>query len=293
MSLQGTLRTLGITEVLEFLADRTATGRLDIETGIGTATYWLLDGGIASNEYRFEREDGDDAAEATYYALAELDGTFFFDDDQEPPAGPTEAVSNVLARTATIAEAWSEVEQVVPSMQHWLHRNDTLDGSVTIEPEWWKAIDIIGSGCTAAHLASVLGEGALGERTTDIADGLGINPGRGQDVGRQLRRRRLSVRTGNGDYPTGQTAVCQFDFGDRPDPGGSYRLANLGERTDPRTRHDKIRFEDPVHVVTTGFSRDPPDAERLHRRDLSRSRRQVARIHLSPADPRQQGGRAA
>ena len=54
MSLQGTLRTLGITEVLEFLADRTATGRLDIEAGIGSATYWLLDGGIASNEYRVQ-----------------------------------------------------------------------------------------------------------------------------------------------------------------------------------------------------------------------------------------------
>jgi len=85
-----------------------------------------------------------------------------FDEEQVPQLGvPTEEVAVVLGRTAEIAEAWSEVEEVVPTTQHWLHRNEVLDSSVTIEPEWWKAIDVIGSGCSAAHLASALGEGAL------------------------------------------------------------------------------------------------------------------------------------
>jgi hypothetical protein len=65
------------------------------------------------------------------------------------------------------------------------------------------------------------GEGALGERSTDIPDGLGVDPGTGQEVGRQLRCRRLPVRTGDRDHPAGKTTVCQFDFGDRTDPRGS------------------------------------------------------------------------
>ncbi len=137
------------------------------------------------------------------------------------------------------------------------------------------------------------GESALGQWTTDISDGFRIDPGRGQQVGRQLRRRRLSVRAGDGDHPAGQTSVCQFDLGDRPDSGGGNRLANLGERTDPGTRDDEIRPEDPLQVVTSCFGRDTPGLQPLRRRDLSRSGSQVARIHFCPTDPRQHCGSAA
>ena len=105
MSLQGTLRTLGITEVLEFLAERNATGRLDISADSGDATYWMLRGEVAGAEYEFDSEVGGDAAEATYYALAELDGNFLFDESETPdPNADTEAVSAVLGRTADVAE---------------------------------------------------------------------------------------------------------------------------------------------------------------------------------------------
>ena len=166
MSLQGTLRTLGITEVLEFLADRSATGRLDINADSGSATYWMLRGEVADVDYDFERESGIDAAESTYYALSELDGTFFFDEGEAPEHGtPTESVADVLARTADIAEGWSIVEEQIPSPQHELLRSDALDGSVTIEPEWWRAIEAIGSGCSSRALADALQMRALAAST--------------------------------------------------------------------------------------------------------------------------------
>jgi len=87
MSLQGTLDTLGIAEVLEFLATRVSTGRLDIEATSGGATYWLFEGEVAEAAYDFERESGVDPAEATYYSLAEVDGTFVFTEDEAPDAG--------------------------------------------------------------------------------------------------------------------------------------------------------------------------------------------------------------
>ena len=162
MSLQGTLKTLGITEVLEFLATRNATGQLDVTTDLGTAVYLFSEGQIAQSEYSFVRETGTDSAEATYYVVSELDGTFFFDEDQEPiDVDSCEAVSSVLGRTADIAEKWLDVEAVIATPDDVLTRNTELDGSVTIQPEWWKALEVIGDGKTSLDVAARLDMGVL------------------------------------------------------------------------------------------------------------------------------------
>jgi len=137
MSLQGTLKTLGITEVLEFMAERDATGQLDVNTDQGSVTYLFSHGHVAQAEYSFSRETGTDSAEATYYVVSELDGTFFFDEDHEP------------------------VEAVIETPHHVLTRNDELDGSVTIEPEWWKAFEVIGTGKSSLEVAAQLNMGLL------------------------------------------------------------------------------------------------------------------------------------
>ena len=162
MSLQGTLKTLGITEVLEFLANRDATGQLDVTTDLGNAVYLFSEGQIAQSEYSFVRETGTDSAEATYYVVSELDGTFFFDEDQEPiDIDSCEPVSSVLGRTADIAEKWLDVEAVIATPDDVLTRNTELDGSVTIQPEWWKALEVIGDGKTSLDVAARLDMGVL------------------------------------------------------------------------------------------------------------------------------------
>lgn len=173
MSLQGTLKTLGITEVLEFLSSRSASGRLDVTTEMGTASYALVEGSVSTAEYSFIRESGVDAAEATYYVVSELDGSFYFDDDVPEIADDEddgrEDVGSVLFRTAEIAERWADVEEVIPSPNHLLTRNNQLDGSVTIQPEWWKALEMIGEGATSLQLASALELGALDASLTALA----------------------------------------------------------------------------------------------------------------------------
>ena len=171
MSLQGTLKTLGVTEVLEFLAARSASGHLEVTTEMGTATYQVVDGEVAAAEYSFIRESGTDAAEATYYVVSELDGAFYFDDDTVPEVDDDgrEDVGSVLFRTAEIAERWADVEEVIPSPNHLLTRNNQLDGSVTIQPEWWKALEMIGDGSTSLELASSLQLSALDASLTALA----------------------------------------------------------------------------------------------------------------------------
>ena len=157
MSLQGTLKTLGITDVLEFLSTRSASGLLEVTTEMGTAAYGLIDGVVVESDYSFIRESGTDAAEATYYVVSELDGTFFFDDDTAPePTDDGEDVASLLSRAAEIADHWIEVEEAIPTANHRLIQNNELDGSVTIEPEWWKALQVIGDGRTSIQLASAL-----------------------------------------------------------------------------------------------------------------------------------------
>jgi len=162
MSLQGTLATLGITEVLEFLSSREATGQLDVSTEMGQATYLFFEGSVAQCEYSFIRESGSDSAEATYYVVSELDGTFFFDEDQEPvDIEDVEEVGVVLSRTAEIAEKWLQVEEAIETPNHLLVRNNQLDGSVTIQPEWWSTLEVIGDGKTSMQVASETGMGLL------------------------------------------------------------------------------------------------------------------------------------
>ena len=123
MSLQGTLSTLGITEVLEFLAERNSSGQLDINTESGSASYLLVNGTISIAEYEFSRGKGVDASEATYYVLAELDGEFVFEEHDVEGAEEGQDVEALLGRTAEIAERWLEVEEQIPTISHTLVRN--------------------------------------------------------------------------------------------------------------------------------------------------------------------------
>ena len=120
MSLQGTLKTLGITEVLEFLSSRSASGRLDVTTEMGTASYALVEGSVSAAEYSFIRESGVDAAEATYYVVSELDGSFYSTTTTYPRSRTTRTTD---ARTSA---AYSSVPPRSPSVGQTSRRSFRL-----------------------------------------------------------------------------------------------------------------------------------------------------------------------
>ena len=156
MSLQGTLSTLGIIELLELLAKRDASGQLDVTTTNGSASYLFADGKISLAEFTFARGTGEDSAEATYYVLAEEDGTFYYDPQVVEGVPEGEAVKTMLGRASEVGDRWAEVEASIPSVSHIVCRNSQLDSSVTIEPEWWSVLEVLGTGKTSTQVAQVL-----------------------------------------------------------------------------------------------------------------------------------------
>ena len=165
MSLQGTLSTLGITELLEFLAGRSSSGQLDVTTGSGSTSYLLVNGSIAAAEFEFTRGSGTDAAEGTYYVLSEMDGHFFYEEHDVTGEDEGDDVDTLLGNTAVVAERWHEVEEVIPSISHVLVRNNELDSSVTIKPEWWKTLEVLGAGQSTVQLSELLDLGILDAST--------------------------------------------------------------------------------------------------------------------------------
>ena len=165
MSLQGTLSTLGITELLEFLAGRSSSGQLDVTTGSGSTSYLLVNGSIGAAEFHFTRGTGTDPAEGTYYVLSELDGHFYFEEQDVSGVAEGDDVDTLLGNTAEVAERWHEVEVVIPTISHVLIRNNELDSSVTIEPEWWKTLEILGAGQSTSQISQLLNLGILDAAT--------------------------------------------------------------------------------------------------------------------------------
>ncbi len=166
MSLQGTLSTLGITELMEFLAQREASGQVDITTVAGTASYLFANGKVSLAEFDFARGAGEDAAEATYYVLAESDGNFYYAPQEVDGAPEGVAVDIVLKESAEIADKWAKVEEKIPSTNHIIERNSHIDSSVTIEPEWWQFLSLIGSGRSTAEFATELDMSVLEASST-------------------------------------------------------------------------------------------------------------------------------
>lgn len=156
MSLQGTLSTLGITELLELLALRDASGQLDVNTANGTASYLFLEGKVSLAEFNFARGMGEDPAEATYYVLAAEDGEFYYEPQEVDGVPEGEALDDILKRSEEVGGRWDKVEEVIPTVSHIICRNSQLDSSVTIEPEWWNVLEVLGSGKSSTQVAADL-----------------------------------------------------------------------------------------------------------------------------------------
>lgn len=165
MSLQGTLSTLGITELLELLAQRDASGQLDVTTPNGTASYLFAEGKVSLAEFDFSRGMGEDPAEATYYVLAEEDGHFYYEPQDVEGVPEGTELEGILERSAQVGARWAEVEEAIPSVDHIVCRNSQLDSSVTIEPEWWNVLEVLGSGQSSSQVAAQLEMSSLDAST--------------------------------------------------------------------------------------------------------------------------------
>ncbi|HEX6165557.1 MAG TPA: DUF4388 domain-containing protein [Acidimicrobiales bacterium] len=176
MALQGTLDTFSLPDVLRLLATTSKSGRLRIEGDRGRGSVWLADGGIVDADADRVIE-GTPTDEVIFELLRFDSGQFAFDgDDTATAGGDPEDVEAVLRRASSLLSEWTELENVVPSLEHEVClASDLSADEVTIDADRWRSLVAVSSGRTVGELATSLGLTELGvsRAVRDLVD-LGV-----------------------------------------------------------------------------------------------------------------------
>jgi Domain of unknown function (DUF4388) len=176
LALQGTLDTFALPDVLHLLAATSKTGRLHIEGDRGTGGVWVANGAVVGADADCSR-DRTPVAEVVFELLRFTSGSFVFDGTAAPPSTDRpEDVGTLLRRAHALLSEWSELESVVPSLDHRVAlAGDLSADEVTIDADRWRLVVAVAAGCTVGELASTLGLTELGvsRAVRDIVD-LGV-----------------------------------------------------------------------------------------------------------------------
>lgn len=162
MSLQGTIETFAIADVLRLLAATNKSGRLQVQGPSRSGTVWVDNAKVLAAEAptvpHVERP------EDVLFQLLRFDrGSFRFDLDKYPPQ-PTEPVDIELAlgEAESMLAEWRELERSIPSTESWVSLSRELrEANVTVSAEQWRTVSAIGSGCQISALGDSLGLGEL------------------------------------------------------------------------------------------------------------------------------------
>ncbi len=129
MSLQGSLDTFALPDVLVLLASTKKTGELHVVghrfSDGGHAPQ--LEGRLWFNAGRMVGADGTrgtEPADVVFELLRLADGTFSFGSVTPPTGGTPVDVEPVLEEAQSRLAEWREIERVVPSMAAWLSLAD-------------------------------------------------------------------------------------------------------------------------------------------------------------------------
>ena len=163
MALQGTLDTFSLPDVLRLLATTSKTGRLRIEGDRGRGSVWLAEGGVVDADAD-RTLDGTPVDEVVFELLRFESGNFAFDGDAPGSgAGEPEDVEALLRRANALLGEWTELEAVVPSLEHEVTlAGDLSADEVTISADNWQSLVAVASGRTVGELATTLGLTELG-----------------------------------------------------------------------------------------------------------------------------------
>lgn len=154
--LQGSLQTVAIPEVLQFLESTSKTGELTVSGSDGSGRLWFDSGIVSGFESRSSREPG----EAVFELMGITDGEFVFtaaDSGQPAPSARTtkREVGPLLAEAQALMEEWGTIVGVVASLDHFVQLvADPPGDPVTIGRAQWAAVVAIGSGCSVAEVIS-------------------------------------------------------------------------------------------------------------------------------------------
>jgi len=157
VSLQGTLDSFPVPEILRFLGAGKKTGRLVVNGPRGGGDVWLDDGSVVA----IATANVDDPPAALFELLREPDGGFEFLDDltRSDAASPLDVEGLLATAEARLAE-WREIEAVVPSLAAAVDLVAEVSPAgpateVRLDPAQWRMVVAV------AHEATV---GGVGDR---------------------------------------------------------------------------------------------------------------------------------
>jgi Domain of unknown function (DUF4388) len=157
VSLEGTLETIALPDVLALLSVTAKTGELRLESDAGVGRIWL-DAGLVAG---FDVGGQHSAVDALFALLRWQDGSFRFHTGTEPlnPVEPQE-VAPVMEEAEERLSQWPEISAVVPSLSSKLDLQASVHEDVILSPDQWGLIALIGSG---RSVEEVLNGRGLGE----------------------------------------------------------------------------------------------------------------------------------
>lgn len=163
MSLKGSLQTVALPEVLQFLSSTGKSGEFHVTGSHGEGRLWFENGHIAG----FDAGASADTADAIFELLRVEDGEFSFAAGVDQPEHARRSDDGDVSRAIEVAETrlteWREIVAVVPSVRHQLRlRREGPSEGVVLNPEQWSLVVAIAGG---RSVSEVLADRGLSEFT--------------------------------------------------------------------------------------------------------------------------------
>jgi hypothetical protein len=156
VSLEGTLETIALPDVLALLSVTAKTGELRIEAGGGVGSVWLDTGRLAGYEVGNHKS----AVDAVFALLRLQEGNFKFHTGTQPvnAADPLD-VAPVLEEAENRLVQWPGIAAVVPSLYCGLKLQSAVESTVMLRPDQWQLVVSIGDGRPVVEVLSARGLG--------------------------------------------------------------------------------------------------------------------------------------
>lgn len=157
MSLNGTLETFALPDVLALLSATKKTGVLQVDGGRGEARVWLDKGEMVGADVPRAATFVD----ALFEMLRLTSGNFAFENDGTPasPSGPR-AIEPLLQEAQSRLGEWKSIEAVVPSLACAVKLAAEVSGAqVSITAEQWRALVAVAMNPDVEGVMGALGLG--------------------------------------------------------------------------------------------------------------------------------------
>lgn len=162
MSLQGSIETFAIADVLRLLAATSKSGRLHVQGPSRAGTVWVDNARILGAESPSTPHAGG-PADILFQLLRFSRGSFRFELDKFPPEpGEPLDIETTLTEAEAMVVEWRELEQRIVSPDAWVQLAPALAGpSVTLDAADWTTLVAVSGGRTVAEIGDVLEAGEL------------------------------------------------------------------------------------------------------------------------------------